>query len=107
MPRPVNTSAQTRAVLAAFAAQPGAWRYGYDLSRETGIKPGTLYPMLIRLAEHGLLESEWRPSLKPGRPPRHAYRLTEDGVELARAAPVEPKGAPARRRVPKPGSAQA
>jgi DNA-binding PadR family transcriptional regulator len=89
MARPANTSAQTRAVLAAFAAHPGAWRYGYDLSRETGLKPGTLYPMLIRLAEHGLLESEWRPSLKPGRPPRHAYRLTEDGMALARATPTD------------------
>lgn len=96
MARPPNTSAQTRAVLAAFAAQPDAWRYGYDLSRETGIKPGTLYPMLMRLAQHGLLESEWRPSLKEGRPPRHAYRLTEDGAARARAAPVQPPTASVR-----------
>jgi DNA-binding PadR family transcriptional regulator len=93
MPRAPNVSAQTRAVLAVFSAQPGAWRYGYDLSRETGVKPGTLYPMLIRLAEHGLLESEWRPSLKPGRPQRHAYRLTETGAALARSSPVEPQPA--------------
>ncbi len=90
MARPANTSVQTRIVLAVFAAQPDAWRYGYDLSRETGIKPGTLYPLLMRLAKHGLLESEWRPSLKEGRPPRHAYRLTEAGGALARSSPVEP-----------------
>jgi DNA-binding PadR family transcriptional regulator len=98
MARPANTSAQTRIVLAALAAQPGAWRHGYDLSRETGIKPGTLYPMLMRLAEHGLLESEWRPSLKPGRPPRHAYRLTEAGAMLARSSPVELKPVSGDRR---------
>lgn len=103
MPRPANASAQTRIVLAAFAAQSGAWRYGYDLSRETGIKPGTLYPMLMRLAQHGLLESEWRPSLKEGRPPRHAYRLTEDGAALAQSSP--PVEAKPRRRALKTRSA--
>ncbi len=96
MPRTPNVSAQTRAVLAAFAVHPEAWRYGYDLSRETGIKPGTLYPMLMRLSEHRLLDSEWRPSLTPGRPPRHAYRLTEDGAAFALAAPAAPQ--PALRR---------
>jgi DNA-binding PadR family transcriptional regulator len=107
MARPANASAQTRIVLAAFAAQPGAWRYGYDLSRETSIKPGTLYPMLMRLAAHGLLESEWRPSLKAGRPPRHAYRLTKDGTALARSAPAEPKSAAAKRAPLKARSARA
>lgn len=91
MARPANASLQIRAVMAAFLAQAGAWHYGYDLSRQTGIKPGTLYPMLMRLAERGFLESEWRPSLKPGRPARHAYRLTEAGVALAQSSPVGPE----------------
>src|SRR5262245_44909441 len=99
MARPMNTSVQTRLVLAAFAAHPGVWRYGYDLCRETGIKPGTLYPMLLRLAGHGLLESEWRPSLKAGRPARHAYRLTDEGMALALSAPVRAADGP-RKRVP-------
>lgn len=83
MPRTANISPQTRAVLAALADQPQAWRHGYDLSRETGLSSGTLYPLLIRLADQGLLEAEWRPALKPGRPPRHAYRLTNTGLALA------------------------
>lgn len=98
MPRPPNASAQTRTVLAAFAAQTGVWRHGYDISRETGIKPGTLYPMLKRLAEHGLLESVWREPLEPGRPPRHAYRLTGAGLQFARSLPAQaspPASAPA------------
>ena len=85
MPRQTNVSVQTRRVLAAFAAQPHAWRYGYPLSKETGLSSGTLYPLLIRLSDQGLLESEWRPAVKPGLPPRHAYRLTAAGAALAAA----------------------
>ena len=90
MPRTSNISPQTRAVLAALSSQPQAWRYGYDLARDTGLKSGTLYPLLIRLADQGFLEAEWRQPLQPGRPPRHAYRLTEAGLRLSadRAAGV-------------------
>ena len=84
MTRAPNISRQTRDVLAALLAQPQAWRYGYDLSKETGLKSGTLYPLLIRLSDQALLEAEWRQPLQPGRPPRHAYRLTEKGAALAR-----------------------
>jgi len=95
MPRPANISPQTRAVLAALSSQPQAWRYGYDLARETGLKSGTLYPLLIRLADQGFLEAQWRQPLQPGRPPRHAYRLTEPGlrlsVERASDLPTQPK----------------
>ncbi len=87
MPRAQNISSQTRAVLSALFAQPQAWRYGYDLSKETGLKSGTLYPLLMRLSDQGLLESEWRPALQVGRPPRHAYRLTAMGAELAAQSP--------------------
>ncbi|MBU1540296.1 MAG: PadR family transcriptional regulator [Alphaproteobacteria bacterium] len=90
MTRPANASSQTRALLAHFADQPQAWRYGYELSKLTGLGSGTLYPTLARLADQGLLESEWRPSLQPGRPPRHAYRLTSAGIEFARAQSAKP-----------------
>ncbi len=82
MSRRPNISSQTRSVLSALASQPQAWRHGYDLSRETALKSGTLYPLLMRLADQGLLEAEWRPALQPGRPPRHAYRLTTTGLAL-------------------------
>ncbi|PTT79495.1 PadR family transcriptional regulator, partial [Pseudomonas sp. HMWF010] len=45
MTRPPNISRQTSVVLAALLEQPQAWRYGYDLSKETGLKSGTLYPL--------------------------------------------------------------
>lgn len=90
MTRTANASAQTRRLLAELAQQPQAWRYGYELCKATGLKSGTLYPTLARLSDQGLLESEWRPSLEPGRPPRHAYRLTTAGLAFAHAQAERP-----------------
>jgi DNA-binding PadR family transcriptional regulator len=84
MSRRPNISEQARLALASFLAQPQAWRHGYDITRETGLKSGTLYPLLMRLHDQGFLEAEWRPSAQAGRPPRHAYRLTASGIALAR-----------------------
>ena len=88
-----SPSIQTRAVLTAFSAQPQAWRHGYDLLGDTGLKSGTLYPLLIRLTDQGLLEANWQAPAQPGRPPRHAYRLTTAGLAFA-AQVVQPGGAP-------------
>jgi PadR family transcriptional regulator PadR len=87
MSRSRAPSPQTRTVLTALLAEPQAWRYGYDLSKETGLKSGTLYPLLMRLSDQGLLEAEWRPPLQPGRPARHAYRLSAKGLATANALP--------------------
>lgn len=86
MGRRPNTSPQTRLLLAALAEAPQAWRHGYELAKVTGLKSGTLYPLLMRLHEQGLLEAEWREADVRGRPPRHAYRLTGEGVKLAAQA---------------------
>jgi PadR family transcriptional regulator PadR len=59
-------------VLRALAAEPARWRHGYDLGAETGLKAGSLYPILIRLADRGLLEAAWEDSAPQGRPPRPA-----------------------------------
>lgn len=77
-------SPQTLRVLERFVERPTAWRYGYELSRETGLKSGTLYPILMRLAKYSLLETKWV-TTEDGVPPRHTYRLTPKGTELARA----------------------
>jgi DNA-binding PadR family transcriptional regulator len=89
MPRKPNNSRQTRALLAAFLEQAQTWRHGYDLSKETGLKSGTLYPLLMRLSEQGLLESRWQEPERSGLPPRHAYRLTASGLALAREQELE------------------
>ena len=79
-------SRQTVAVLAAMAADPAEWRYGYELGREVGLKAGSLYPILMRLGDRGLLESTWEAEPPAGRPPRHLYRLTDAGVTAAAEA---------------------
>ena len=76
-------SEQTRAVLGCLAEGPRPWCHGYELARATGLKSGTLYPILIRLSDRGLLESKWQPSESSGKPPRHLYRLTARGAEFA------------------------
>lgn len=77
-------SRQTLALLSALMERPRTWQHGYELSKETGLKSGTLYPILIRLSEQGLLNSRWKDAERPGRPPRHVYRLTATGLALAR-----------------------
>ena len=84
MPRQPNSSRQTRVLLATLLDRAQTWRHGYDLSKETGLKSGTLYPVLMRLSEQDLLESRWQDPERPGLPPRHEYRLTSTGLALAR-----------------------
>ena len=84
MARSRKSSRQTLALLRALVDQPRKWRHGYDLSKETGLKSGTLYPILMRLSDRSLLESTWEPNAKPGRPPRHLYRLSTIGVAYAK-----------------------
>ena len=51
-----------------LCAEPLMWRHGYDIARETGVKSGTLYPILIRLADRGLLEASWEDEQPPAAP---------------------------------------
>jgi PadR family transcriptional regulator, regulatory protein PadR len=76
-------SPQTVAVLTALAAEPSAWRHGYDLGQQVGLKAGSLYPILMRLSDRGLLEACWEADAPRGRPARHLYRLTGAGARLA------------------------
>lgn len=98
MGRKPNTSAQTRELLNAMLRQSRAWHYGYELSRLTGLQSGTLYPLLMRLGDQGLLESCWQQPEREGRPPRHAYRLTSTGLEFARSV-SEPEARKVRRKL--------
>jgi DNA-binding PadR family transcriptional regulator len=70
--------------LASFLSDPLQWRHGYDLAKLVGLSSGTLYPILIRLHARGLLEARWMAPERPGRPARHAYRLSHDGLDYAR-----------------------
>ncbi len=77
-------SRQTLDVLEALARQPDVSRYGLELAKLTGLKSGSLYPILIRCAERGLVEAEWLEPTEVGRPPRHAYRILPAGLAILR-----------------------
>lgn len=63
----------------------GASRYGLDIIRhleestDLVVTEGTVYPLLARLAQQGLLETEWVADEAPH--PRKYYRLTKAGRE--------------------------
>ncbi|SRR5208283_1878893 len=87
-------------VLRVFLADTTARQYGYELMRAARLPSGTLYPMLARLQDQGLVTSEWEPQPADagGRPPRKYYQLTAEGarvarLELARASRTSPRGA--------------
>jgi PadR family transcriptional regulator, regulatory protein PadR len=90
-------SMQTLSVLAALCAEPAEWRHGYAIAKDTGLKSGSLYPILIRLADRGLVEARWEEEQPAGRPRRHLYRLTSGGLAAARAALAEQAPSPQRR----------
>jgi PadR family transcriptional regulator, regulatory protein PadR len=93
-------SAQTTAVVLALAQTPSTWRYGYELCQQLGLKAGSVYPILMRLADRGMLETSWETDAPAGRPPRHLYRLTGPGralaAELAATAPATAPAAAGR-----------
>ena len=102
MARRSEFSAQTLLVLTALCAEPREWRHGYGIARDTGLKSGTLYPILIRLADRGLVEARWEDEQPAGRPRRHLYRLTPDGLAAVAAALAQAPstdGTPASDRV--------
>ncbi len=91
-------SPQTRAILETLLGQPMSWQHGYDLAKLVRLRSGTLYPILIRLHERGLLEAKWMAPERPGLPARHAYRLSASGLAYARqlgqAAVPRPRASP-------------
>lgn len=78
----------TQLVLRALLAEPSKELYGVEIGQAAGLPSGTVHPILARLEAVGWLESRWE-DIDPhaeGRPARRYYRLTTDGMELARRA---------------------
>jgi DNA-binding PadR family transcriptional regulator len=76
----------TAVVLNALVTGHG---YGFDIIDVTGLGAGTVYPILRRLEEEGLVRSSWEAVTRArsqGRPPRRNYRLTAAGEEQVREA---------------------
>lgn len=82
MPRLPHTSNQAAQVFIALLERPEQWWHGYGLMQATQLKSGSLYPLLIRLSDEGLLDSRWETEADSGRP-RREYQLTPAGELLA------------------------
>jgi len=72
-------------VLAALS-QLEEEKYGYSLisslaEQGLDIEQGTLYPLLRRLEEQGLLKSEWNTE---GSRPRRYYQISSEGTQILR-----------------------
>lgn len=78
-------SRRTVSVLEQFLREPDRWLHGYDLMQDLQIASGSLYPILMRLHDRGVLDARWEDSTSPGRPRRRMYRLTKDGREWAQS----------------------
>lgn len=66
---------------------PESGTAGADISKETGMRSGTLYPILFRMEQAKWITSEWEdvnPS-KVGRPRKRLYTLTPLGLREGRS----------------------
>ncbi|WP_376702515.1 PadR family transcriptional regulator [Mesorhizobium sp. ISC25] len=75
-------------VLKIFIDAPRKPRSGIEISRESGIASGTLYPILDRLEDAGWFASAWE-NVDPaevGRPRRRYYTITGEGYNAANEA---------------------
>lgn len=102
-------SEQGMTVLALMLESVGASWYGLELARKTGIKTGTIYPLLARLEQVQWLTSEFEtvdPAVEK-RPRRRLYKLTGAGEVAARQRMLEFEATrtpahPARKQTPRP-----
>src|ERR671923_232805 len=105
--RQVRLTYPTAVVLVAVSR---GLRYGFDIIDATGLQSGSVYPILRRLEDAGLLRSKWEPvrtARDEQRPPRRYYQVTGAGAEVLREAlqrfpglahaPLGPRGQPLAR----------
>ena len=79
----------TFATAAVLSALTHGLSYGFEIVDRTGLRAGTVYPVLRRLEERGLVRASWEPASRAhaeGRPPRRHYRVTREGRREAEAA---------------------
>jgi PadR family transcriptional regulator, regulatory protein PadR len=84
----MNLTYPTALVLEALAR---GHHHGFQIMDVTSLPSGTVYPLLRRLDQEGLVSSRWeKPALarREQRPPRRYYQLTAAG-EAQRALALE------------------
>jgi PadR family transcriptional regulator PadR len=62
----------------------GGCSYGFDIMERIGLPSGTVYPILRRLEEAGLILARWEPepAQELQRPQRRYYKLTRTGERI-------------------------
>ncbi|MGH3694962.1 MAG: PadR family transcriptional regulator [Pseudonocardiaceae bacterium] len=102
MGKPLRPTLQTLQVLRALLDDPSGEHYGLEISKESGLPTGSIYPILARMEVSGLVTSAWEDinEVAAKRRRRRYYRLTSDGLEFARGevAKAARSLAPTRRR---------
>jgi DNA-binding PadR family transcriptional regulator len=84
----------TYATALVLQALQSGHRYGFDIIDATNLRSGTVYPLLRRLEDAGLIRSKWEHvaiARSDNRPPRKYYELTKA---------ADPSVAVARERFP-------
>lgn len=98
-----------RRVLAALLEDPAGRHYGYDVYQRSGATASSANRILDRLVKHGWATDEWEEidQAAEGRPRRRYFRLTPEGISMAKAALAEgPAAAPVWRLDPGGGVVQ-
>src|SRR5215831_12441206 len=65
------------------------FRHGFDIMDASGLKSGTVYPILRRLEDAGMLRARWESvtdARDAQRPPRRYYQITGAGSQALREA---------------------
>ena len=74
----------TYATALVLLALDRGYRHGFDIIDATGLKAGTVYPILRRLDAERLARSAWEAVQRAraeGRPPRRNYTITAAGEQ--------------------------
>lgn len=83
--QPLRITQNTLAILRVLA-DADAPMWGVDITRGAKLHYGTGRPVIIRLVEHGWVQTtKEAPGTHRARPTRHLYQLTPDGRLQAKA----------------------
>ena len=69
-------------VSAALMSDAMGRHWGYELSKQSGVRSGVMYPILQRMLDEGWLIDGWEDQEQVGRakrPPRRYYKVTDAG----------------------------
>lgn len=105
--RRIRLTSATLALLDALvaAAECGEPVWGFKICEQTGLGPGTVYPILDRLERARWVSGFWETDPPADRPRRRLYEMTVIGrAELAAGLAARPRVRVAWKRLAEPGS---